>query len=149
MVLNKDMTSTDQERSLVLERHFSPILVMQKQTKKKKKKKKNNNNFTIQNTWNSYEVVESSMQYCDEWRVVAILPAGCCAMSKQATTKKTSRLVTVFIVVQMVVFRRLCCTFAVVINNRPYVYIYIYIYIYIYGPRYEENIRWRIFFLVY
>ena len=62
--------------------------------------------------------------------MAAILPAVCCAISKQTTTKQTSRLVTVFIVLQMDVFRRLCCRFGIVSNGCPYIY----------DPRYKENI---------
>ena len=71
-------------------------------------KKNNNNNLTIQSTSNYYKVFKSSLQYLDEYSVVASLPAVCCAMSKQTTTRKTSSAVTVLIVVQVDVCRRLC-----------------------------------------
>jgi len=61
--------------------------------------------------------------------MVAILPAVCCAISKQTTTKRTNRLVTFFIAVQVNVFCRLCCRFGVVSNDHPYIY----------DPRHEEN----------
>jgi hypothetical protein len=60
-------------------------------------KKKKKINLNIQSTSN-YQIFESSMQHLDKLRLIASLPAGCCAMNTQTATRKTSRIVIVLIV---------------------------------------------------